>query len=515
MRRASNGRPSTAARGAVVAAAAAVCLGLLPASAAVGAAVTIGASDLSSTQVPEQCPDKLACTRTLVQLIQPTPGVLLTAPGDGVITAWRVHGNTAYGVNGALALRVLRRDPDGVRFAAVATSDAVTASQNDGSPAHAVSIAVQAGDYIGVDVSRSASSIVGAPVFVYTSQPSGATYGVWEGGLSAGLAAAPSSTPAGRLMLNAVESLRPAVSAVSLSSGSTSGGDAVTITGSNLDGATGVSFGGTPATTFTASATQITVRAPARAQGTVHVQVTSPGGQSLATSADLYSYVTPAVVPPSIAIASPANGAIYAKGQALTAAYSCVPPAGVTVTICVGPVANGALIDTSTLGSHTFTVNAQDSDGAPATKSAGYTVVAAGPIISGARETAKTWRENNTLAHTSAKKKKIPVGTTFSFALNEGATVTLGFTRQDAGRKVHRACVPASTKNRNKPRCTRAIAAGSFTFSGHPGVNRVRFAGRISPTSKLKPGRYTLQIGATDTQRTHSAPQSLTFTIVR
>jgi hypothetical protein len=507
-----------------VAAAAAVCLGLVSASAAAAATVTIGPPDVSSTQALNQCPDT-TCTRTLAQLTQPTVGVLLTAPADGVITAWHVHGNTAFGVDGLLALRVLRRDPDGIRFMGVATSAGVTADFNDGSPAHAVSIPVQAGDYIGVNMSR-VGTLSGAPVFVYTSQPAGATYGVWEGGLPDGSTLATTSTVAERLMLNAVETLRPAVSGVSPSSGSTAGGEVVTITGSNLDGATGVSFGGTPAASFSAvSATQVAATAPARAQGTVDVRVTEPGGQSSVTPADVYSYVTPGVTPPSIAIAiaSPANGATYAQGQAVTAAYSCTAPEGTTVTTCAGPVANGALIDTSTLGSHAFTVNAQDSDDGPATKSAGYTVVAAPtpivsvvaaltPIVSGASETTKAWRESNALPHIA--RRKLPFATTFSFALNEAATVTFSFAQHPTGRRVRRKCVEPTQRNRNKPRCARAIPAGSLTFSGHPGSNRVRFAGRISRTNKLKPGSYTLQITAS-TQGRRSAPQSLSFTIVK
>jgi hypothetical protein len=556
--------------------------------------VTIGAPDVSSTQGYEQCPNT-ACTRTLVQLIQPTLGVLLTAPADGVITAWHVHGNAGQGGrNGSLALRVLRRDPDGIRFTGVATSAGVTAFYSDGSPAHVVSIPVRAGDYIGVDVSAAGCpGPCGAPVWVYYSQPSGATYGVWEGGLADGSTMAPSSTvDGGRLMLNAVESLRPAVSGVSPSSGSTAGGGVVTISGSDLDGATGVSFGGTPAASFTAvSSTQITATPPARSQGTIHVQVTGPGGISPAASADAYSYVA---TPPSIAIRLPANGATYKQGKAITSAYSCTPPAGVTVTTCTGSVANGSRINTSTLGSHTFTVSAQDSDGgaasrsvnytvalppsiaivsppsgaiytrgqavaavyscrapAPAgvtacagpvangapidtatlgphtftvnardtdrvtaTRTAGYTVVAAGtPIVSGAGETAKTWRENDTLPHIAAKNK-LPIGTTFSFALNERATVRFSFTQQIAGRKVDGKCAAPIAKNRRKPRCTRAINAGTLTFTGHPGTNKVRFAGRISRTNKLKPGRYTLRITATN-KHERSRPQSLTFTIVK
>jgi hypothetical protein len=235
-----------------------------------------------------------------------------------------------------------------------------------------------------------------------------------------------------------------------------------------------------------------------------------------------YSPVVPGVTPPSIAIASPADGASYTQGQTVAAAYACSAPASTTVTTCAGPVGSGAPIDTSTPGSYTFLVSAQDGDGGSATKTTTYTVAAGTPppptatppTVSGASETAKTWRENDTLPHISAKRTP-PIGTTFSFALNESATVTLSFTRQAAGRRVHRRCAAPNAKTRRKPRCTRTIVVGGLTFTGHPGTNQVRFAGRISPTSKLKPGRYTLRITATTAQRKRSSPQSLTFTIVK
>jgi hypothetical protein len=487
----------------VLAVVAGVSLGLVFVSAAAAATVTIGPPDVSGYQASVGSADG-----TFAQLTQPTAGVYLTAPVDGVITAWHVHGDTTYTGGGTLALRVLRANADGT-FTGVATSAAVTATGSDGSPAHPVSIPIQAGDYIGVETRGTISPSV------YITQPSGATYGDWAPRLADGSNGAPSSSGGGRLLLNAVESLGPAVSGVSPSSGSTAGGQAVTISGSNLDGATGVSFGGTPAGTFTASATQITATAPAHAVGTVDVQVIGPGGQSPAQSGDHYSYINPVVTPPSITIASPANSATYEQSQAVNAIYSCTAPAPAGVTSCAGPVTNGAPIDTSTLGSRTFTVNAQDTDGGTATKTVGYTVVAAGtPIVSGAGETAKTWRENDTLPHI-AGKNKLPIGTTFSFALNERATVTLSFTQQAAGRKVHGKCVAPSVMDRHKPRCTRMIAAGKLTFTGHPGANKVRFAGRISANKKLKPGRYTLRISATNTQRKRSKPQSLTFNIVK
>lgn len=83
------------------------------------------------------------------------------------------------------------------------------------------------------------------------------------------------------------------------------------------------------------------------------------------------------VDPPTVAIISPANGATYTQGQAVTAIFSCTPGAGTGLASCVGTVANGTAVDTTALGSHTFTVQAKDTDGGTTSESVSYTVVAA------------------------------------------------------------------------------------------------------------------------------------------
>ncbi len=112
------------------------------------------------------------------------------------------------------------------------------------------------------------------------------------------------------------------------------------------------------------------------------------------------------------------------------------------------------------------------------------------PAVQHARQSATRWREGNRLA--SISRTKTPTGTTFSFSLNEQATVTFSFAPSVSGRKV-----------------------GTLTFPGHSGTNRVAFQGRISPKEKLKPGRYTLSITATNSAGVRSAPKSLSFTIVK
>ncbi len=223
---------------------------------------------------------------------------------------------------------------------------------------------------------------------------------------------------------------------------------------------------------------------------------------------------------PSVTISTPVNGATYTQGQAVDAVYSCSAPTGATVTACAGPVANGAAIETGTLGPHTFTVNTTDSDGLNASQSVSYTVVAPpvviplAPVLASLSESAKTWREGSLLAQISAgkRKKKPPIGTTFSFTLNEAASVTFAFTRQAAGRRAGKKCVPQSRGNRHKPRCTRTVSAGTLTFSGRAGTNKVRFEGLISRQKKLKPGSYTLLVIATASGK-RSTTRTLHFTI--
>jgi len=84
----------------------------------------------------------------------------------------------------------------------------------------------------------------------------------------------------------------PAVTQVSPDSGSTAGGTAVTITGTSLAGATGVSFGGVAGKITVDSGTQITVTSPP-GQGTVDITVTTPSGTSAATGADQFTYISP------------------------------------------------------------------------------------------------------------------------------------------------------------------------------------------------------------------------------
>ena len=80
--------------------------------------------------------------------------------------------------------------------------------------------------------------------------------------------------------------------------------------------------------------------------------------------------------PPTIALTTPAAGAVYGLGEQVGAGYSCADEAGGSgIATCAGSVADGAPVDTSSVGEKTFTVNAADVAGNPASTSVKYTVV--------------------------------------------------------------------------------------------------------------------------------------------
>jgi RHS repeat-associated protein len=106
----------------------------------------------------------------------------------------------------------------------------------------------------------------------------------------------------------------PSIRALSPKQGPMSGGASVTITGTNLHTAMAVSFGGTPATTFTISKGQLTAIAPAHAAGTVDVQVTTASGTTALTDADKYTYALPV---PTVSGVSPNTGLTHG-GQVVT-----------------------------------------------------------------------------------------------------------------------------------------------------------------------------------------------------
>jgi hypothetical protein len=135
------------------------------------------------------------------------------------------------------------------------------------------------------------------------------------------------------------------------------------------------------------------------------------------------------------------------------------------------------------------------------------------PTLSHVSETHTRWREGSALAHISVKRNTVPIGTSFSFQLNEAASVGLTFTEQPPGRKVGKQCLALSKSNQSRRRCT-GIVAGTLIFHARAGSNAVRFDGVLSRRDRLRPGRYSVSLTAS-ASGTRSAPSILHFVIAK
>jgi PKD domain len=124
------------------------------------------------------------------------------------------------------------------------------------------------------------------------------------------------------------------------------------------------------------------------------------------------------------------------------------------------------------------------------------------PVITHVHESHRGWRERIPRKHRSGS----PVGTTFTFTLNEQASLRFAFTRLPGKCGSH--------SNRSQRRaCPRPVAVVSLSLAGHAGTDTLHFRGRLSSTNWLAPGNYSLTITATnDAGRSTATP--LAFTIV-
>ncbi len=82
--------------------------------------------------------------------------------------------------------------------------------------------------------------------------------------------------------------------------------------------------------------------------------------------------------PPEISVTSPADGAVYAVGEHVTAQYSCTDEDS-GVDSCVGSLPPGAAVDTASVGEKSFTVQASDKAGNTASKTVNYSVADKSP----------------------------------------------------------------------------------------------------------------------------------------
>jgi hypothetical protein len=108
--------------------------------------------------------------------------------------------------------------------------------------------------------------------------------------------------------------------------------------------------------------------------------------------------------------------------------------------------------------------------------------------LSDVRMTPRRWRLGSRLVRLTSKRKR--AGTRISFRLSAPARVKLQFDRR--GRNV-----------------------GTMTLNSRAGLNRLRFQGRLSRRSRLRPGRYSLVVSATDRHGNRTEPKRVRFRALR
>ena len=224
---------------------------------------------------------------------------------------------------------------------------------------------------------------------------------------------------------------------------------------------------------------------------------------------------------PSVAIASPATGAGTSQPQAIVAGTAADANGLSSLTVDGQPVAvgpGGAWTATVPLkqGANTITAIATNvfENAAQARTTVTYTPAVPpppAPAIGLLHQSHRAWRESG-----RGRKGKPPVGTTFSFTVNEVASVSLTFTHEQTGRRVNGTCAAETRRNRHRPACRRIVTIGTLARPGEAGLNTISFKGTLSHGRKLRPGRYTVTVIATNAATgASSSPERLTFTIVR
>jgi hypothetical protein len=248
---------------------------LVAAVAAQATTVTVG-----SVMPPTFTSSPFEGVRTQFNTTLPETGANLASPVNGAIVRWKVQG----AVGGPFTLRVLHPNGAGA-YTATASSQAVKPN-GVGIETFSTQLPIRSGDLIAVDSSNATDEIGVATV-------AGAGYGIFSAPPFEGATNAPAISKSGQeIELSAEVQPAPAITGVSPDHGSVNGGEKVTITGTNLNGANSVMFGEIPAASFTVvNEEKITAIAPQRLKtGNVDITATTLAGESPTGRIDQFTY---------------------------------------------------------------------------------------------------------------------------------------------------------------------------------------------------------------------------------
>ncbi|MEI6362747.1 MAG: peroxidase family protein [Actinomycetes bacterium] len=272
----------------------------------------------------------------------------------------------------------------------------------------------------------------------------------------------------------------PAGIAVSPATGLTTGQLLVTITGSNLAGATQVSFGGTPSTPSFVSATTVRVLSPIHAAGPVDISVTTPSGTGSAAAAFTYVTPSPQQAAPTLATVTPPTGTA-AGGQTVVLAgtglqgVSAVWFGGVAATsFTVDSASQITAVTPSHVGAGAVAV-AVSAPGGGASLTTGYTYTAAAsaPTAPAVKPlTPVTPAAGTTPADSSST----------TFISSDGLVIDSSGTSQSSGQSGSDSSSQVVTTTSKPHRGTVQQSSGPYV-AAHPNG-----AKSSAPTIKVKPG---------------------------
>ena len=260
----------------------------------------------------------------------------------------------------------------------------------------------------------------------------------------------------------------PTVTSVSPSNGTTAGGTAVTITGTNFAVGATVTFGTAAATNVVVvSGTQITAVTPAGIAGSVTVAVGNPGGQS-GGLANAYTYLAP----PTVTSVSPSSGPT-AGGTAVTITGTSFA-AGATVKFGSTAASSVTVVNSTTITATTpagslgaVAVMVTNSNGLSGTLASGFTYLAP-PTVTSVSPSSGTTAGGTAVTIT---------GTNFA----AGATVKFGSTAASSVTVVNSTTITATTPAGSVGAVTVTVTvggqsgslAGGYTYVVVPTVTSV------------------------------------------
>ncbi|NLS01651.1 IPTL-CTERM sorting domain-containing protein, partial [Rhizobium sp. P38BS-XIX] len=281
----------------------------------------------------------------------------------------------------------------------------------------------------------------------------------------------------------------PTVTSASPTAGPTAGGATVTLTGTNFTGVTAVTFGGTPAASFTFnSATSITATAPA-GSGTVDIRVTTPGGTSAATAADQFTYVAAPTVTSLSPTAGPTAGgtSVVITGTNLSGATSVLFGASAATSFTVNSASQ--ITATAPAGTGTVDVRVATVGGTSATTAADQFTYLQAPVITSISPTSGPTAGGTVVTVTGAHltgvtSVRFGASTASSITVNSDSSMTVVAPVNSAGTYDITATSGGGTSTTS--------AADQFTYVSAPVVSS------IIPTAGPTSGGTTVMLTGTN-----------------